>query len=121
MELQQLSQSFTICKLRDLSGVDVQAPFSFLSVTDDEISLVCPIEAVPAEPVAREDGWRGFRVKGTLDFSLVGVLARISTLLANEGISIFAVSTFDTDYIFTKEEWFDRAVSALTGAGYLFS
>lgn len=121
MELQFLSQPFSVCKLRDLSGVSLLEPFRFLSVTDDEISLVCPTEAVPADIVAREDGWRGFRVKGSLDFSLVGVLAQLSSLLANEGISIFAISTFDTDYIFTKEAVFDRAAAALTDAGFLFA
>jgi uncharacterized protein len=120
MELQRLHQPFSICKLRNLSGVRPEKPFYFLSVTDDEISLVCPTETVPADTVAREDGWRGFRVRGALDFSLVGVIAQISALLAKEEISIFAVSTFDTDYVFTKESVFDRAVAVLKKAGYPF-
>lgn len=121
MELELLSRPFSICKLRDLSGVNLKEPFCFVGITDEEISLVCAEELVPPNPLAREDGWRGFRVHGVLDFSLVGVLAQISSLLAAEQISIFAVSTFNTDYIFAKADAFDRAVSALTKVGYSFA
>ena len=65
----------------------------------------------------KEDGWRGFRIVGKLDFSLIGILARISGILAEAGIGIFAVSTCNTDYIFTKEENFERALDALARQG----
>jgi hypothetical protein len=73
---------------------------------------------VPAITVARSDGWRAFRVAGTLDFSLVGILAALSKTLADAGVGIFAISTFDTDYILTKAEDFDRALAALRAAGH---
>jgi hypothetical protein len=70
--------------------------------------------------VAREDGWRAMRVVGTLDFSLTGILSGIATALADAKIGIFAVSTYDTDYILVKQENLDRAVEALKEAGYGF-
>lgn len=118
MELNLLEQSFSVCKLPDAAGIVWGQPFCFVGKTDEELSLVCETCHVPENTTAREDGWRGFRMQGVLDFSLVGVLASVSSLLAQDGISIFAVSTYNTDYIFTKEENFNRAVALLTQAGY---
>jgi len=118
MNLKILPQTFTVCQLPDVSGVDFSKEFLFFSKTDEELSLVCETSAVPAIALAREDGWRGFRVGGVLDFSLVGILAEISGILAAQKISIFAVSTYNTDYIFTKADVFDRATHVLSAAGY---
>lgn len=118
MNLKILPQAFTVCQLPDMSGVDFSKEFLFFSKTDEELSLVCETSAVPAIALAREDGWRGFRVGGVLDFSLVGILAEISSILAAQKISIFAVSTYNTDYIFTKTDVFDRAIHVLSAAGY---
>ncbi len=118
MNLKILPQAFTVCQLPDASGVDFSKEFLFFSKTDEELSLVCETSAVPAIALAREDGWRGFRVGGVLDFSLVGILAEISGILAAQKISIFAVSTYNTDYIFTKTDVFDRAIHVLSAAGY---
>ena len=93
-------------------------PFCFTGTTDEENSLVCPEVLVPDYTSERDDGWKGFRIIGQLDFSLIGILARISGILASNGIGIFAVSTFNTDYIFTKEENFDKALEVLKAAGY---
>ena len=90
----------------------------FFARTDEEISLVCETAHVPENTTAREDGWRAMRVVGELDFSLVGILARISDVLAREKIGIFAVSTYNTDYILTKETQFEDALAALARAGY---
>ena len=68
--------------------------------------------------VERDDGWRGFRITGQLDFSLIGILAGISKVLAANEIGIFAISTYNTDYVLTKEENFRKALDALRGAGY---
>ncbi len=65
-----------------------------------------------------EDGWRALRVKGVLDFSLTGILAKISGILANAKIGIFAVSTYNTDYILMKKENFEKALNVLSDAGY---
>ena len=118
MNLKILPQTFTVCQLPDVSGVDFSKEFLFFSKTDEELSLVCETSAVPAIALAREDGWRGFRVGSVLDFSLVGILAEISGILAAQKISIFAVSTYNTDYIFTKTDVFDRAIHVLSAAGY---
>ncbi len=117
-ELQILPFPLSVCKLNTAEGLRPGAPFYFLGVTDEEISLVCPTRDVPAVTAAREDGWRGFRIRGTLDFSLVGILSRLSGILAENGIALFAVSTFNTDYILVRAEDFERALSLLTAAGY---
>lgn len=77
MRLQKLSQNFSVCK------------------TDEALSLICETAHVPAQTLAREDGWAGFRIESVLDFSLIGVLSRISTLLAEGKIGIFCVSTYN--------------------------
>jgi uncharacterized protein len=88
---------------------------SFISVTKtlDELSVVCPIEFIP-DRVICEKNWRALKVEGPLDFSLTGILASISTILAQSGISIFAVSTYDTDYVLVREKDLNSAVDALS-------
>ena len=82
------------------------------------MSLVCLTENVPDNTTDRDDGWRAFRIEGVLDFSLIGILAKISTILAENKIGIFAVSTYNTDYILTKAEQFDKAIKVLADSGY---
>ena len=118
MTLQVLPQTFTVCQIADVSAVDFSREFVFFTKSDEERSLVCESAFAPANTIAREDGWRAFRASGVLEFSLVGILAKLSGLLAQEGISIFAVSTFNTDYILVKEASFPSALAALAGAGY---
>ncbi|MFR1354504.1 MAG: ACT domain-containing protein, partial [[Clostridium] symbiosum] len=72
----------------------------------------------PLSTADREDGWRGIRIQGVLDFSLVGILSKLSGILAENQIGIFAVSTFNTDYILVKAEDFERAIRVLATAGY---
>ena len=118
MELKLLPYAMTVCKLPDLSEADLSRPFTFLGHTDEELSLVCRTGDVPAHTIAREDGWRGFRIEGVLDFSLIGILSKLSAILAEQRIGVFVISTFNTDYILVKAEQLDRALSALTDAGY---
>ena len=118
MTIQIVQEEFSVCKVADYGGIDLSAPFVFTGSTDEEKSLVCPVRLVPADTLEREDGWRAFRIEGTLDFSLVGILAELSRILAEGQIGIFAISTFNTDYILTKSEDFDRAVGLLAQAGY---
>ena len=117
VEIQILEGSFSICKVEDYSGVNLNSPFCFIGKTDKENSLVCLSEDVPDNAVERDDDWRAFRISGVLDFSLIGILSRLSTILAEAGIGIFAVSTYNTDYILTKEADFDNALDALSQAG----
>ena len=118
MKLKALPDAFTVCKLADASVIDLNQDFCFLARTDEELSLVCRTEHVPANTTDRDDGWRGFRIEGVLDFSLIGILSKLSAILAENGIGIFAVSTFNTDYILVKEENFERALGALAEEGY---
>ena len=118
MEIEALNFDFTVGKVRDYRKVCLEDEFCFIGKTDRENSLVCRTESVPDNVLEREDGWRAFRMQGILDFSLVGILAEIAGLLAQQGISIFAVSTFDTDYVFTKRENFSKALEVLSRAGY---
>ena len=119
MEITVLPQLFTVCQVRDFGQIDLSAPFVFTATTDQECSLVCPVERAPEETLLREDGWRAFRIEGILDFSLIGILAGISSVLAAAGIGIFAISTFNTDYVLVKEGDLDWAIDALTAEGYL--
>lgn len=118
MELKVLPQEFTVCKLNDLAGVDWSDEFCFVGKTDEELSLVCSSDKAPAAPAACDPGWRAFRIEGTLDFSLIGILAELSGILAGQKIGIFAISTYNTDYILTKKEKFKQAIRALEDAGY---
>lgn len=118
MELKVINQEFSICKVEDLSQVDFTDEFCFISKTDEELSLVCNSKLVPENALECDHGWKAFRIQGVLDFSLIGILSKISTILAENGIGIFAISTFNTDYILTKEENFDRAIQTLEHGGY---
>ena len=118
MRLQKLPYDLTVCKVLDFSDIDLTAEFFFVSKTDEELSLVCLTKDVPQRTIERSDGWRGFRIEGTLDFSLIGILSKLSTILAENKIGIFAVSTFNTDYILVKNEAFERAMNVLATEGY---
>ena len=118
MELRCIEGEFSICKVSGLRPEDLNGDFCFFARTDEELSLVCRPEAVPADAMEREDGWRAFRVSGVLDFSLIGILAPIARLLAERQIGIFAVSTYNTDDILVKSERFEAALGALKEAGY---
>ena len=118
MKLQKLPYDLTVCKVTKLSDFDQIADFFFIGKTDEELSVVCLMNDVPERTVDRSDGWRGFRIEGTLDFSLVGVLSKLSAILAENQIGIFAVSTFNTDYILVKNEDYERAMDVLAAEGY---
>jgi len=119
MKLKIIDAVFSVCKVTDYSQVNLDAPFCFIEKTDEENSLVCRMEDVPDNTISRDDGWKAFRVEGILDFSLIGILSRISGILAEKKIGIFAVSTYNTDYVLTKEESFEKALQALSEEGYV--
>ena len=118
MELKIIPYRLTVCKVKDISAVDINADFYFIGKTDEELSLVCRTEDTPSLTIERDDGWRGFRIQGILDFSLIGILSKLSGILAEHKIGIFAVSTYNTDYILVKEENFEHALCALNAEGY---
>ena len=118
LKIKALPYAFTVCQTEDFSQLRRDAEFCFTARTDCEYSLVCLTENVPPNTVSREDGWKAFHIEGVLDFSLVGILSEISSLLARNQIGIFAISTYRTDYILTKERDFSRALEVLSDAGY---
>ena len=118
LRMAALEQDFSVCKVKDYSQIDLGQPFVFTGSTDEEKSLVCPTAIVPQNTVERDDGWKALRIIGILEFSLIGILAWISNSLAENGIGIFAVSTFNTDYIFVKKNNFDKSIKAMEDAGF---
>lgn len=118
MKIKSLEYDFSFCKTADISELDFNSEFTFFAKTDEEISLFCKSNDLPANCTAIEEGWRAFRIEGELDFSLIGILAGISGLLAKERIGICAVSTFNTDYFFVKKDKEAAAIECLCRAGY---
>ena len=118
MELKRLTHNLTVCKVKSIKSINLDSEFFFIGKTDEEISLICKTEDAPADTIEREDGWNGFRIQGILDFSLIGILSKLSTILAENEIGIFAVSTYNTDYILVKSENFEKAMRVLTEQGY---
>ena len=116
--LNKLEQLLTVCKVKNIDDIDLSKEFYFIGKTDEEISLVCETNDVPENTIEREDGWRGFRIQGILDFSLIGILSKLSGILADNKIGIFAVSTFNTDYILVKDADFEKSLAVLLNAGY---
>ncbi len=118
--LNVLPEMFAICRLKaqdPLPNWATNGSLFSVTRTSDELSIICPQTIVP-EMVLADTDWRALKVKGPLDFALVGVLAELAGLLAAAKVSIFAISTFDTDYILVKEEKLKRAVEALVIAGH---
>lgn len=118
MKLRIIPGDFAVSKIIHIVDAPIEDDFWSLARTDEEISLVCRTESVPDTASVVESGWNLLGVEGVLDFSLTGILARISGVLADAGVSIFAVSTFNTDYILVKADSLPCASEALRAAGY---
>ena len=118
MELKRIHQDFSVCQVEDYSLVNFESEYCFTGKTDEEKSLVCITSEVPSNAIRRDDGWKAFRIQGVLDFSLIGILSKIATILADNAISIFAVSTYNTDYVLIKSENYQRGLKILKAAGY---
>ena len=119
LELEVLDCELTVCKVPSLDDVRMDLQPLFIGRTDEEISVVCPTVDVPELTSERDDGWRALRIVGKLDFSLKGILSGISGILAENDIGIFAVSTFNTDYILVKASDLEDAIRALKDDGYI--
>lgn len=118
MQIKKIDGEFSVCKVADFSQVNLNRSYCFIGVTDEENSLVCMTQSVPDNTTHRDDGWAAFRIQGVLDFSLIGILANISTLLAEHQIGLFAISTYNTDYILVKQEKYEKTLRVLSDAGY---
>ena len=119
MEIKKIDHNFSVCQVEDYSLVNLNSEYSFIGKTDEEKSLVCITDEFPANVIQRDDGWKAFRIQGVLDFSLIGILAKIAAALADNGISIFAVSTYNTDYVLMKKENYQKALDVLKALGYM--
>jgi hypothetical protein len=120
LTLKLLNECFTIHSLPEHSDIPPQvfsAPIYFIAKTFDEVSIVLP-QSIAIESDEAEPDWQALEVVGPLDFSLTGILSSISTVLANKKISIFAISTFDTDYVLVKKDTLDAAITALESNDY---
>lgn len=120
-DLRFLHTRFAVCRLEPLSDVPpwaMRGEFFSVTRTEDELSVVCDEGAVPEGAVCAK-GYAALKVLGPLDFSLIGILSSISAVLAGAGVSIFAVSTYDTDYILMRETDRAAAQDALHSAGYI--
>jgi hypothetical protein len=120
LTMKLLKAKYGVCRLNKTESIPDWAKNSeFFSITktEDELSIVCLEENIPSA-VKCEKNWRTLKIEGPLDFSLIGILSSISAILAQKGISIFAISTFDTDYILVKDKDIDNAVNSLISEGY---
>ncbi len=118
LQLQVIPETFSICQVENYRRIDIDRPFVFTGSTDEEKSLVCPVNMVPDSTLERSDGWKMFRICGQLDFSLIGILAELSDVLARAEIGNSAISTYNTDYLLVKDKDYRKALKALDRAGY---
>ena len=119
MRLSILPARVAVCRLPSDAAIPEWARGAFVSITrtPDELSVVCDDGAVPADVQAERD-WRALKLEGPIPFAMTGVAAALLAPLAQARISIFLISTYDTDYLLVKSESFERAVGVLRGAGY---
>ena len=117
-QLIRLEHDFSVCKIKSIEQVNFSHEYVFVQQTPDEISLICETKYTPSDYIACEHGWSALKVSGILDFGLVGIIAKITNILAEAGFSIFVISTFNTDYILLKSDTFDRGVRELMNNGY---
>lgn len=118
--LDLLPESLAVCRFASNAAIPEWVHSRFLMAivrTPDELSVVCAQALVPSA-VQAERGWRAWKVQGPLDFTLIGVLAGLTGALAAAGVSLFAISTYDTDYLLVKEHHLAKARLALAQAGY---
>jgi len=120
LTMKLLKEKYGVCRLNKNELIPEWAQNSdFFSITKtcDELSIVCSQDDIPNDIQCEKD-WKILKIEGPLDFSLIGILASISTILAQKGISIFAISTYDTDYILVKNKDIRNAIDSLVKERY---
>lgn len=118
LTLTVLEKNYAICKLPPTAVIPDwahQGEFYSVTKTADELSIVCSQEYV-GDIKDIDKGWRIFKIEGKLDFSLLGIIASLSSVLAKEGVSVLVISTFDTDYILVKEDNLEKSINLLVQA-----
>ena len=121
LTLEILAETLAVCRLDANAALPdwaIAGHFFSLTRTYDELSVVCEAGQVP-EGIQAEKNWRAFRVSGLIDFDLVGILAAVVNPVAEADLGLFAISTFDTDYLLVKSKNFERAVEVLSAAGHV--
>jgi uncharacterized protein len=126
MKLKILNLNFTVVKFPPTEKIPLWALNSdvfSITRTDEELSIVCPSECLPINEAFSdvENDWKCIKVEGILDFSLTGILSSLANPLAENNISIFAISTFNTDYLLVKSHSIEKAVVVLENEGHIFS
>lgn len=120
LQFEVLSDTLGICKLNSNQNIPewaYQGDFVSVTRTPEELSIVCSESAIPKDAVC-ERGWRALKIAGILDFSLVGILSIVSSTLATAGVSIFAISTYNTDYILVRAQDLEVALQSLSKEGF---
>lgn len=120
LTMELMKETYGVCRLEkgdDIPKWGIESSFFSITRTEDELSVVCNEEDIP-DTIKSEKEWRILKVLGPLDFSLIGILSSISSILAKEKISIFAISTYDTDYILLKETDLSQGIKALEANRY---
>lgn len=120
LALKILSDRMAVCRFGPTEAVpDWIDPSGFYSITrtEDELTIVCA-ETLVVRGTKSETGWRCFKVEGPLDFSEIGVIFSLTRPLAENGVSVFVISTFETDYFMVKEKDLAKTVDALTAEGH---
>ena len=119
MKIKKIDNILSISKVKSIKTIDFNQKFIFLAKTDEEISIVHDKDYLLEDVIEESNYWRGFRVEEQLDFNLIGIIKKISTILANNNIPIFVVSTFSTDYVLVKEEYFNKTLDILEKNNYV--
>ena len=119
MELKIIDKEFAICKVEDFSQINLNDEFIFVGKTDNELSVVCEMESIPNNCTHIDRGWIGFRIQGELDFSLIGIISKLSAILAENKIGIFTVSTYDTLVVQVPTKLNEEAKEALRENEYI--
>ena len=119
-----LEGTFAVCKLDTNERtpgwvLDTAGPIACVVRTADELCIICAEEDVPRTAVKVERGFRAFKLEGPVPFTTVGVVSGLTKPLAEAGISVFVISTFDTDYLMVNEKHVERAAKLLTAAGFV--
>ena len=119
LQLEIFPEPYAVCRLAPHAAAPTWARGGLVAITrtPDELSVICQQDKVPASTTATR-GWRCLRVAGTLDFSLIGVIAGLTRVLATARISVLVTSTFDTDYLLIREPDLTQATTVLQAAGY---
>lgn len=120
MILQIVDKNFSIYKVQEIPAQILHQPFTFISQTDNELSVISESHLVPGDCLIVENGWKCFRIAEDASFEKYGMIAFLADIIAAQKTSTLVVGTYDTDYLFIKEERFGQVIQALSEQGCVF-